>query len=75
MIDRGYAEYQLFQDIIDAGLILCGSPSTVREQLEAQVEAVGMEQLALLFAFGDLPHDKVMRSMRLFAEEVIARAR
>jgi alkanesulfonate monooxygenase SsuD/methylene tetrahydromethanopterin reductase-like flavin-dependent oxidoreductase (luciferase family) len=60
-----------FRDIIDAGLILCGSPSTVRQQLEAQVAAIGMEQLALLFAFGDLPHDKVLRSMRLFAEHVM----
>ena len=60
-----------FGDIVDAGLILCGSPATVAEQLHAQVDAVGMEQLALLFAFGTLPHEKVLRSMRLFAEHVI----
>jgi alkanesulfonate monooxygenase SsuD/methylene tetrahydromethanopterin reductase-like flavin-dependent oxidoreductase (luciferase family) len=59
-----------FQDIIDAGLVLCGSPETVREQLREQIDAVGMEQVCLLFAFGDLPHEKVMRSMRLFADEV-----
>jgi alkanesulfonate monooxygenase SsuD/methylene tetrahydromethanopterin reductase-like flavin-dependent oxidoreductase (luciferase family) len=59
-----------FQDIVDAGLVLCGSPATVVEQLRAQRDAVGMEQLALLFAFGRLPHEKVLRSMRLFATEV-----
>jgi alkanesulfonate monooxygenase SsuD/methylene tetrahydromethanopterin reductase-like flavin-dependent oxidoreductase (luciferase family) len=61
----------LFQDIIDAGLILCGSPQTVRGQLHSQLEAVGMGHLALLFAFGNLPHESVLRSMRLFAREVL----
>ncbi len=60
-----------FQDIVDAGLILCGSPATVADQLRAQRDAVGMEQVALLFAFGTLPHEKVLRSIRLFAEQVI----
>jgi alkanesulfonate monooxygenase SsuD/methylene tetrahydromethanopterin reductase-like flavin-dependent oxidoreductase (luciferase family) len=60
-----------FQDIIDAGLILCGSPETVRDQLRGQLEAVGMEQLALLFAFGNLSHENVLRSMRLFADQVL----
>lgn len=64
-----------FQDIIDAGLILCGSPATVRRQLQDQIDAIGMEQVCSLFAFGDLPHDKVMRSMRLFASEVIPNAK
>jgi alkanesulfonate monooxygenase SsuD/methylene tetrahydromethanopterin reductase-like flavin-dependent oxidoreductase (luciferase family) len=60
-----------FQDIVDAGLILCGSPETVTQQLIDHIRAIGMEQLALLFAFGDLPHEKVLRSMRLFAEHVM----
>jgi alkanesulfonate monooxygenase SsuD/methylene tetrahydromethanopterin reductase-like flavin-dependent oxidoreductase (luciferase family) len=60
-----------FQDIIDAGLILCGSPETVRRQLAEQIGAVGMEQMCGLFAFGNLPHEKVLRSMGLFASEVM----
>jgi alkanesulfonate monooxygenase SsuD/methylene tetrahydromethanopterin reductase-like flavin-dependent oxidoreductase (luciferase family) len=60
-----------FDDVVGAGLVLCGSPETVRRQLEEQIEAVGLRQVCLLFSFGNLPHDKVMRSLRLFANEVM----
>jgi alkanesulfonate monooxygenase SsuD/methylene tetrahydromethanopterin reductase-like flavin-dependent oxidoreductase (luciferase family) len=60
-----------FEDILGAGIVLCGSPKTVREQLLAQVEPLGLQQLCLLFAFGNLPHEKVMRSLELFAEQVL----
>jgi alkanesulfonate monooxygenase SsuD/methylene tetrahydromethanopterin reductase-like flavin-dependent oxidoreductase (luciferase family) len=60
-----------FADIVGAGLVLCGSPETVREQLRGQIEKVGLRQVCLLFAFGDLTHAKVMRSLELFAEEVM----
>jgi alkanesulfonate monooxygenase SsuD/methylene tetrahydromethanopterin reductase-like flavin-dependent oxidoreductase (luciferase family) len=60
-----------FEDVIGAGLVLCGSPETVREQLLEQIEAVGLRQVCLLFAFGNLPHDKVMRSIGLFAAQVM----
>ena len=60
-----------FDDVVGAGLVLCGSPETVRRQLEVQVEAIGLRQLCLLFAFGNLPHNKVMRSLGLFAAEVM----
>jgi len=30
-----------------------------------------MRQVCLSFAFGSLPHDEVMRSLRLFADEVM----
>src|SRR5207245_10795987 len=60
-----------FDDVVGAGLVLGGSPETVRRQLEEQVEAGGLRQLCLLFAFGNLPHDKVMRSLGLFAAEVM----
>jgi alkanesulfonate monooxygenase SsuD/methylene tetrahydromethanopterin reductase-like flavin-dependent oxidoreductase (luciferase family)/lysophospholipase L1-like esterase len=62
---------EAFSDVIDAGLVLCGSPQTVRRQLQEQVDAVGLRQLSLLFAFGNLPDDKVQRSMRLFATDVM----
>jgi alkanesulfonate monooxygenase SsuD/methylene tetrahydromethanopterin reductase-like flavin-dependent oxidoreductase (luciferase family) len=60
-----------FEDILGAGIVLCGSPKTVREQLLAQVEPLGLQQVCLLFAFGNLPHEKVMRSLELFAEQVL----
>ena len=69
---RGLEEpVESFRDVIDAGLVLCGSPATVRRQLAAQVEAIGLKQLGLWFAFGNLPHERVMRSLELFAAEVL----
>jgi alkanesulfonate monooxygenase SsuD/methylene tetrahydromethanopterin reductase-like flavin-dependent oxidoreductase (luciferase family) len=62
---------ETFEDIVDQGVVLCGSPETVREQLLSQVDAVGLRQICLLFAFGNLPHAKVMRSLELFAEHVL----
>jgi len=60
-----------FEDVVEAGLVLCGSPETVRRQLAEQIDAVGMGQVGLWFAFGNLSHEKVMRSLRLFAGEVM----
>jgi alkanesulfonate monooxygenase SsuD/methylene tetrahydromethanopterin reductase-like flavin-dependent oxidoreductase (luciferase family) len=62
---------ETFEDIRDAGIVICGSPDTVREHLLAQVEELGLRQICLLFAFGNLPHEKVMRSLELFAAEVL----
>ena len=42
----------------------------MRRQLAEQIETVGMQQVGLWFAFGNLPHEQVMRSLRLFASEV-----
>ena len=62
---------ETFADIQEAGIVVCGSPETVRKQLLAQVEGLGLRQICLLFAFGNLPHEKVMRSLELFAAEVL----
>jgi alkanesulfonate monooxygenase SsuD/methylene tetrahydromethanopterin reductase-like flavin-dependent oxidoreductase (luciferase family) len=64
-----------FQDLIDAGLVLCGSPATVREQVLEQLRATGVRQLCLWFAFGNLTHAQVTRSQELFAREVLPSVR
>jgi alkanesulfonate monooxygenase SsuD/methylene tetrahydromethanopterin reductase-like flavin-dependent oxidoreductase (luciferase family) len=64
-----------FQDLIDAGLVLCGSPATVREQALEQLRTIGTRQLCLWFAFGNLTHEQVMRSQELFAREVMPAVR
>ena len=43
---------------------------TVREALR---DAMGINHFNASFWFGDMEHDKVLRSMRLFAEEVMPR--
>ena len=64
-----------FQDLIDAGLVLCGSPATVTEQLIEQLRMIGTRQLCIWFTFGDLSHGQVLRSMRLFARSVLPTVR
>ena len=51
--------------------ILFGSPARVREQLERLVEVSGCNYVLCVFAWGTIPHDQALRSMRLFADEVM----
>ena len=60
-----------FDELMDEDVFLVGSPTTVTEQIERTVEQSGINYLNCLFAFGNLNHERVMRSMRLFTQEVI----
>jgi alkanesulfonate monooxygenase SsuD/methylene tetrahydromethanopterin reductase-like flavin-dependent oxidoreductase (luciferase family) len=51
--------------------ILFGSPVRVREQMERLVEASGCNYVICAFAWGTLPHEHTLRSLRLFVEEVM----
>jgi alkanesulfonate monooxygenase SsuD/methylene tetrahydromethanopterin reductase-like flavin-dependent oxidoreductase (luciferase family) len=55
------------------GAIYCGTPETVRADIEATIAEGGLNYLALCFAWGSISHDDAARSMRLFAEEVMPR--
>jgi alkanesulfonate monooxygenase SsuD/methylene tetrahydromethanopterin reductase-like flavin-dependent oxidoreductase (luciferase family) len=54
--------------------LLVGSPETVATKLTA-LEQAGVGEVACWTSFGGLAPDKVRRSMRLFAEEVMPRFR
>jgi alkanesulfonate monooxygenase SsuD/methylene tetrahydromethanopterin reductase-like flavin-dependent oxidoreductase (luciferase family) len=60
-----------FDELMDEDVFLVGSPTTVTEQIERTAEQSGINYLNCLFAFGNLNHERVMRSMRLFTQEVI----
>jgi alkanesulfonate monooxygenase SsuD/methylene tetrahydromethanopterin reductase-like flavin-dependent oxidoreductase (luciferase family) len=51
--------------------MLFGSPSRVREQIGRLVEESGCNYVICAFAWGTLPHQQALRSLRLFAQEVI----
>jgi alkanesulfonate monooxygenase SsuD/methylene tetrahydromethanopterin reductase-like flavin-dependent oxidoreductase (luciferase family) len=51
-----------------------GSPDTVARHIEA-MRRMGVGQVLCWMNFGGLPHDKVRRSMELFAREVMPRFR
>lgn len=59
-----------FRDLVDAGVVICGSPATVREQLRDYLSQYGIGVLHAMLGFGSLPRDLAMKNIQLFAEEV-----
>jgi alkanesulfonate monooxygenase SsuD/methylene tetrahydromethanopterin reductase-like flavin-dependent oxidoreductase (luciferase family) len=51
--------------------LIFGSPERVREQVGRLVEESGCNYVIGAFAWGTLPHQKSLRSLRLFAQEVM----
>jgi alkanesulfonate monooxygenase SsuD/methylene tetrahydromethanopterin reductase-like flavin-dependent oxidoreductase (luciferase family) len=61
---------QTIDNLMKHGVILCGSPKTVREQLEANALEWGFDTHLGVFHFGTLPRELTEKSLRLFASEV-----
>jgi alkanesulfonate monooxygenase SsuD/methylene tetrahydromethanopterin reductase-like flavin-dependent oxidoreductase (luciferase family) len=59
-----------FRDLVDAGVVICGSPATVREQVREFCQQYGIGTLHAMLGFGSLPRDLAMKNIQLFAEEV-----
>jgi len=57
-------------DLLDRFLII-GTPDTCVRQLKRVQELVGISHFNCSFWFGDLEHGRVLRSMELFAREVM----
>ena len=60
-----------FDVAVAVNALLAGSPETAVEHIRGVVADTGIEYLTFAFGWGDLTHDEIMRSMRLFAEEVM----
>jgi alkanesulfonate monooxygenase SsuD/methylene tetrahydromethanopterin reductase-like flavin-dependent oxidoreductase (luciferase family) len=60
-----------WDELVGAGRALAGTPETVREQLAEQIEKSGVNFVLTRFAFGDLPFTTSLRSVELFAKEVM----
>jgi alkanesulfonate monooxygenase SsuD/methylene tetrahydromethanopterin reductase-like flavin-dependent oxidoreductase (luciferase family) len=66
-----HAEEGNFDQRIEDGLFLAGSPETVRRQIEEQVAATGANYFVGAFAFGTFSGEQLQRSVGLFAERVM----
>jgi alkanesulfonate monooxygenase SsuD/methylene tetrahydromethanopterin reductase-like flavin-dependent oxidoreductase (luciferase family) len=62
---------QTWETLLESALII-GSPDTVARKI-CELQQAGVGELASWMNFGGLPVDKVRRSMRLFAEDVMPR--
>jgi alkanesulfonate monooxygenase SsuD/methylene tetrahydromethanopterin reductase-like flavin-dependent oxidoreductase (luciferase family) len=69
--------YELsYQDLLDGGQAVVGSPGSVTRRLrELHTELGGFGQLNALFSIGPSTHEQVTRSAELFATEVIPELR
>lgn len=60
-----------WDELVAAGRALSGTPAMVREQLAAQIERSGVNFILTRFAFGNLGYAHSLRSVELFAAEVM----
>ncbi len=60
-----------FDGLLEPGMVLVGSPATVRARLQETMDLIGGNYFAGIFAWGSLGEERTLRSLRLFAEEVM----
>jgi alkanesulfonate monooxygenase SsuD/methylene tetrahydromethanopterin reductase-like flavin-dependent oxidoreductase (luciferase family) len=60
-----------FDTALSWGGILVGSPETVRTKVQEFVDGTGINYFVGTFAFGSLSTEQVLRSLGLFAREVM----
>jgi len=64
-----------WKDYVENGTIVAGSPARVTEQLLELAESLRVGHLMLLLQFGNMPREKAMKNIRLFAEQVMPNLR
>ena len=64
-----------YEDLVAGGFVLVGSPDSVVARIRELHEELGFGQLIGLFSIGDITHDETVRSMELFAGQVIPAVR
>ncbi|MEX1253490.1 MAG: LLM class flavin-dependent oxidoreductase [Dehalococcoidia bacterium] len=75
---RGYTEpgregMLSTEELMERGLILVGTPDSVSRQMEAMLKGTPIKWLFAWTYNGLVPHDKIMRSLDLFATKVLPR--
>jgi len=64
-----------YDDVINSGVLVVGSPQTVARRLAEQAEETGAGHFLCWMNFGSLIQQQVLRSEELFAQEVIPQLR
>jgi alkanesulfonate monooxygenase SsuD/methylene tetrahydromethanopterin reductase-like flavin-dependent oxidoreductase (luciferase family) len=60
-----------FKDFVDNRLVIAGSPSTVRQQLEEAVRQLRVGNLMVLLHIGSMGHELTLKNIELFARDVL----
>ncbi len=64
-----------YQDFVDLGFLIAGSPATVRERLAEGIERLRIGHLLTLLHFGSMPHELCLKNIDLFSREVLPHIR
>ena len=64
-----------FDELVDMGWVIVGSPETVAAKLQEQLEEAGTSRVIIGANAGSKPRWLTMKSLTMFAEEVIPRLR
>ena len=62
---------QSIEDVIKAGVVIVGSPNTVREKLAEYQDLAGFNTSLTKTQFGTLPDEMVRANMTAIAEEIL----
>jgi alkanesulfonate monooxygenase SsuD/methylene tetrahydromethanopterin reductase-like flavin-dependent oxidoreductase (luciferase family) len=60
-----------YEEAANREMLVIGSPPTVRAKLDRIVSETGTNYVIGRFAFGDIPVERVLQSVSLFAREVM----
>ena len=64
-----------WQEMIDQGFLIAGSPDSVCEQMERVARTLKVGHMVCLLHFGDMPNEVCRYSTELFAKRVMPRIR
>jgi alkanesulfonate monooxygenase SsuD/methylene tetrahydromethanopterin reductase-like flavin-dependent oxidoreductase (luciferase family) len=64
-----------WKDLVEGGMIIAGSPDTVRERMEHLITTLRVGHVFCLFHTGNMPDEKTRYSSQLFAEKVMPQLR
>jgi alkanesulfonate monooxygenase SsuD/methylene tetrahydromethanopterin reductase-like flavin-dependent oxidoreductase (luciferase family) len=68
---RGHKGGVKIEQLIERGIMICGSPDTVRRRITECHHLMGFQELVCMLQFGTLPGDLTEKNIRLFASEVM----
>lgn len=74
-VDKVKSRERSFEELVQDGFVILGSPATVAEQLRAYQREMGFGILCALLHFGTLSHELTLRNLELFAKEVMPNLR
>jgi len=72
---REFANSVTWNQIVQAGAVVCGSPDQVVERIGEITEKTGLTHYLAWIRIGGLAHDKVLRSMELLSSKVMPQLR